>query len=213
MTTRTAVVTIVALLLCSAAVSGCASRVGRSVTTPVVASGPRLDLSPKVALARDPAVTVRSYFGANARPPEILVRDKFKTSKLSPFVFWRVETETTPSASAVCATLLSMAQRYGGHGRSIDLRVDWGGRVGMDYPARQSAFFWNPTATQSQGWGYGMNPGPRSLGVWTGRGGNGPMNLDVVTFELSDVTTQTIVSAATYQGVVFEAMRTRTPLR
>ena len=205
-------VLLIGLIASAFGLVACGTSVNSSTDSAPVQANARPGLSSEVALAPDPAVTVRAYFGEPATLGDILVRDDSGGAQLeSPFAFWLVQTETTPTVEAMSACLLSMSGRYGGEGRRLDLRVDYGGRDDRGDSAMSAVMFWNPSDAQTRGWGYDMDPGPRSIEIWVGEGGRfvgTPVRATV-----SNVTAQALEEAVRGTGHVFDEIRRTTPLR
>lgn len=60
--------------------------------------------------------------------------------------YWRVETETTPSAAAALEALAFMGRKYANQGRAIVLRMDvFSHGSNWEYPVEQINVIWNPT--------------------------------------------------------------------
>jgi hypothetical protein len=201
------------LVLALAACTVAAPKPSRAHRAPRTSSP---DLSPAVALAKDQNVTVRAYLGSGASLGDVAVRDRFRPDgpATSPFAFWMVDTNATPTASGAAAALLSMAQRYEGRGRQLVLRMDVAPkRLPWRVNPPSIVLFWNPTDAKSRSFGYGMVPGPRSLGVWTQEQSYGIAIRSRMSTQVSEVTTESVEAAAKGEGELWDSLRRLTTLR
>jgi hypothetical protein len=205
-------VTVMTLIIIAVCLSGCTTQPTASPSASGVSDNPAT-FSPDSTLELNDAVLV--YLGPDAALGDYLVRDTFSsdTPTTTPFSFCFVSTETTPTAAGAAALLLTLGERDGGHGRHIVLRID----ITDEDPGRgQSSptvvLFWNPTDLQSYSFGYNMEPGPHTLGVYANDGGGifSPPFTDTV---MSDVTTDTLIAVARGDGGVLDEIRSLTGLK